>query len=451
MENAPSKISLKTEIPGPRSKELMQRRAKAVVRASHSAPVFVKQAKGAMLEDVDGNWLLDFATGIAVMNLGHSHSAVISAVEKKIKENTHLQFNVTPYPEYIDLSEKLCQITPGKFEKRVFLANAGAEAIENAIKIARMATGKQAIVCFEHAFHGRTYMAMTLTHKTKPYKWGFQPFCPEIYRAKYPFKYRWNQPGSTSSDPSEAELSKQAFESFKDLVTTQIGPDKLAAVIIEPVSGEGGFIPAPPEFMKNLQQFCRENGVVLIADEIQTGFGRTGSMFACEQLGIEPDLITLAKGMGGGLPISAIVGRADIMDKIPEGAIGGTYSGNPLACVASLAVIEEMKKTEFLKNAASLGETLKSRLEMWKEKYPVVGDVRGLGPMRGIEFVKDKKTKEPDKDATAKLVKYCYERGLVILSAGTYGNVVRLLMPLNIDRNQLEEGLKIIESGIATL
>jgi 4-aminobutyrate aminotransferase/(S)-3-amino-2-methylpropionate transaminase len=340
----------------------------------------------------------------------------------------------------VKLSEKLNAATPGSFAKKTLLVNSGAEAVENAIKIARAFTGRQAVICFDHAYHGRTYMAMALTAKAKPYKVGFAPFPSEIYRAPFPYEYR-------------GETADSAFKKFEELVATQVTPQQVAAVIIEPVLGEGGFVPAPKEFLKKIREFCTTNGIVLIADEIQTGFGRTGTLFASERLDFVPDLMTLAKGLGAGLPIAAVTGRADIMDAPMDGGIGGTYGGNPVACAAALAVFDLFEKNngELLKKSVVVGETIRARLNSWKEKYPVIGDVRGLGPMMAVELVKDRQTKEPHREAVAALMKYAYEHGVIALSAGTFGNVVRLLVPLVIEKDQLEEGLNVLEEGLKSI
>ena len=300
-------IKLKTAVPGPKSRKLMARRLRAVARGPfHATPVFLARARGAVIEDVDGNRFLDFAAGIGVANAGHAPAAVVKAAAAAAARCVHAGFNVTPYEGYVELAEKLCAAVPGRGPKKALLVNSGAEAVENAVKIARVFTGRQAVVCFDHGFHGRTYMAMTLTSKVKPYKSGFGPFNPEVYRAPFPYAYRW--PGS--NDPER--VSAECFRAFTDLLTSQIGPDQTAAVIIEPVLGEGGFVPAPASFLRKLREYCTKHGIVLIADEIQTGFGRTGTLFACEQAGIAPDLMTLAKGLGGGLPIAAVVGRAEV-------------------------------------------------------------------------------------------------------------------------------------------
>ncbi|MGE4232915.1 MAG: 4-aminobutyrate--2-oxoglutarate transaminase [Bacteriovoracia bacterium] len=429
---------LVTEIPGPKSKALMERRRSAVARGPfHSTPIFVNKAHGAIVEDVDGNEFIDFGCGIGVTNLGHTPDFVVEEVQWQAQNLIHSSFNVAPYEVYVSLCEKLNKVTPGDFAKKTFLANSGAEAVENAIKIARFATGRQAVVCFDHAFHGRTYMALSLTSKVKPYKEGFAPFNGEVYRAPFPYLYR--------------NENIDAFKVFEEMVQSQISASKVAAVIIEPVLGEGGFVPAPESFMKNLREFCSKNGIVLIADEIQTGFGRTGKLFACDHYGVTPDLITLAKGLGCGMPISAVTGRAELMDAVPEGGIGGTYGGNPLSCIAALEVLDHFEKTDVLERARKVGEKIRQRTSMWKEKFSKVGDARGLGPMQAIELVKDRKTKEPDKESVGKLTRYCYENGVITLSAGTYGNVVRLLVPVNIEDKYLDEGLNIMEEGLKKL
>lgn len=437
------KISLKTEIPGPKSRALMERRKQAVARGPfHATPIFASKGEGAWVEDVDGNRFLDFAAGIGVVNVGHAAPQVVSAVQEQAALLTHSSFNVLPYAGYVSLCEKLNAAMPGNFSKKTFLANSGAEAVENAIKIARAYTGRQAIVCFDHAFHGRTYMAMSLTAKAKPYRYGFAPFNSEVYRAPYPYAYRW-QGGGT-----EAEIAKQCFAEFAELVNTQITPGQVAAVILEPVLGEGGFVPAPKEFLRSLRDFCTEHKIVLIADEIQTGFGRTGSLFASEQLGFTPDLITSAKGLGGGFPISAVTGRAEIMDAPIEGSIGGTFGGNPVACAAALAVFDIFQDPAFLKHAAKLGDHLKKRLLDWKERYKVVGDVRGLGPMLALEFVKNRETKEPHADLPKQIAKHAYENGVILMTAGTFSNVIRFLPPLCLETKELDEGLDVIEAGL---
>ncbi len=408
-------IELKTEIPGPKSRELMAERVKHVARGPfHITPVFLREAKGALLEDVDGNRLIDFAAGIGVVNVGHAENSLVESVIDQSKKFLHASFNVTPYESYVRLAEKLNAATPGQFAKKSFFANSGAEAVENAIKIARTFTKRQGVICFEHAFHGRTYLAMALTHKEKPYKEGFGPFPTEVYSV--------------------------LVENFEENIEAQVPPSNVAAVIVEPVMGEGGFIPIPALTLGLLRKFCDQNGIVLIADEIQTGFGRTGTLFACEQLGLIPDLLLSAKGLGGGMPISAVTGRAEIMDAPVEGGIGGTFGGNPVACAAALAVFDLFRDGSLLAHARTLGDRLRERLLQWKEKFPAIKDVRGLGPMQAIEL--------QSADSAKKITRYALEHGVVVMTAGTYGNVVRFLFPLSIESSLLDEGLDVIESGL---
>jgi 4-aminobutyrate aminotransferase/(S)-3-amino-2-methylpropionate transaminase len=435
-------IRLKTPLPGPKSRELMARRERSVARGPfHATPVFAASAQGALIEDVDGNILIDFASGIGVVNVGHAPPSVVEAVRGQAGRFLHAGFNVTPYEGYVRLSERLCEAAPVAGPKKVLLVNSGAEAVENAVKIARAATGRPRVVCFEHGFHGRTYMAMSLTAKDTPYKDGFGPFCAEVTRAPFPYCYRW--PGT--SDPER--VSEECFQAM----AAAIAPEKTAAVVIEPVLGEGGFVPAPAAFLKKLRAYCSEHGIVLVADEIQSGFGRTGTLFACEQLGLEPDLMTLAKGLGGGLPLAAVVGRAGLMDAPVVGGIGGTYGGNPVACAAALAVLDLFADGSLLERSRRIGEVLAARLETWRSRFSRIGDVRGLGPMRALEFVRDRATKEPDKEAAGALARWCWERGLVVLTAGTHGSVVRLLAPLPITDEDLDEGLAVMEAGLEDL
>lgn len=436
-------IQLKTAIPGPQSKLLTEQRSKHVARGPfHVTPVFAASASGSYITDVDGNRLLDFAAGIGVMNVGHGQSSIIQAIKDQAEKFTHTSFNVVPYEGYIRLCEKLNAAVPGDFAKKSFLANSGAEAVENAIKIARAYTKRQSVVCFEHAYHGRTYMAMSVTAKANPYKLGFGPFNSDVYRAPFPYRYRW------PTGESEDQVANECFASFQRTVQSEIGADQVACVIIEPVQGEGGFVPAPPLFMQKLSKFCRDHGIVLICDEVQTGFGRTGTLFACEQMGIAPDLLVSAKGLGAGMPISAVTGRAEIMDAPCVGGIGGTFSGNPLACAAALAVFSVVEDPQFLQNAKRLGGQLTQRLGQWHETFRKIGDVRGLGPMRAMEFVTDRSSKSPHPSAAKELVKYCYERGVIIMNAGSFGNVIRLLAPLSATHTDVEEGLDVIESGL---
>ncbi len=439
-------IQLKTQIPGPKSKELHARRLKSIARGPfHVTPLYVAKAKGALIEDVDGNHFIDFAAGIGVANTGHSAPQVVQAIQEQLPHFLHTSFNVTGYESYIQVCEKLNAAMPGNFAKKTFLANSGAEAVENAIKIARAYTKKQAVVCFDHAFHGRTYMAMTLTSKAKPYRYDFGPYNSDVHRAPFPYSYRW----PTTQDPQK--VSDECFAQFEELVNIRIGATQVAAVIIEPVLGEGGFVPVPAPFFKKLREFCTLNNIVLIADEIQTGFGRTGTLFATEQMGVAPDLLTTAKGFAGGMPLSAVVGKAEIMDGPVEGAIGGTFGGHPLSCASALAVFKLFEDGSLLKQAQMVAGVLKERLSSWKSKYSIVGDVRGLGPMQAVEFVKDQNSKTPYPEFVKKLTQYAYEHGVIAMSAGSYGNVVRLLPPLVINQEQLKEALDVLEAGIKEL
>lgn len=436
-------IQIRTELPGPRSRVLMEARRKAVARGPfHATPIFVARAHGAMVEDVDGNRLVDLASGIAVNNLGHTPDAVVAAVKAQAAALLHASFNVLPYEGYVALAARLNALVPGPFPKKTFLANSGAEAVENAVKIARAYTKRPAVLAFDHAFHGRTLMAMTLTAKATPYRHGFGPFAPEVYRTPFPYAYR-----------GEDNVAEACLRAVRAIVKDQIGVDQLAAMVVEPVLGEGGVVPAPPVFLRGLRALCDAHRIVLVFDEIQTGFGRTGTLFACEQLGVVPDLMTIAKALGSGLPIAAVTGRAEIMDAPLEGGIGGTFGGNPVACAAALAVLDafEADGGAILARARAIGEALATRLDRWKERHPCIGDVRGLGPMRGVEIVKDRATREPDKAAAAAIARRCYEKGVVVLTGGTYGNVIRLLPPLVIEDGVLTEALSAMEAAFSEI
>lgn len=452
-------IRLKTPVPGPRSRAVFAERHKHVAPGPfHITPIVAAEAQGATITDVDGNTFLDFGCGIGVTNLGHGEPSVVAAAKAQADKFLHTSINVVAYEGYVEVAKRLNERAPGDFPKKTFLANSGSEAVENAVKFARAHTKRQAVICFSHAFHGRTYMAMSLTAKANPYKNGFGPFPPEIYRAPFPDSYRWPgieggiavHPGKPASS-QEQRLCREAFAAFEQVAHIDVGESNVAAVIIEPVTGEGGFLPAPAPFLQMLRKWCDKHGAVFILDEIQTGFGRTGTLFACEQLGVTPDLLVLAKGLANGLPLSAVTGKADILDAVGVGGVGGTYSGNPVACAAALAVLDKFDRPETLEHARRLGKLLEDRLETWTEKFPRIGQHRGLGPMRAIEFVKDRKTKEPDKAAAAALVKHNYENGVITLSCGTYGNVLRFLIPLTATEDQLREGLDVVEEGLARL
>ena len=439
-------IELRTEIPGPRSRELMARRDSAVPRAVyHGTPVFVAHSEGAIIEDVDGNRLLDFAGGISTLNVGHRAPRVMQALRAQLDRFLHLCFSVTPYEGYVRLAERLNALTPGRFAKKTLLVNSGAEAVENAIKIARCFTGRPAVICFEDAFHGRTLLAMSLTSKTHPYKAGFGPFVADVYRIPYAYCYRCSY--SLSYPSCEMFCARHLEDAFKRVVAAE----SVAAVIAEPVLGEGGFIAPPREFFAIVQEICRQHGIVFIADEVQSAFGRTGRMFASEHYGVEPDLIVTAKSLGGGLPLAAVTGRAEIMDAAGIGGLGGTFGGNPLACEAALAVLDALEHDGLCQRAEHLGERFAARAAQWKRRWPLVGDVRGLGAMRAIELVRSPEKREPAESETKEVIHYCYEHGLIVLAAGSYGNVIRLLAPLVISDAQFDEGLDVLEAALANV
>jgi len=438
-----STIRIITPIPGPRSRELMRRRNAAVVRgAFHATPVFVNHAEDAVIEDVDGNRLIDFAGGIGCLNVGHRNPRVLEAIRRQLDRFLHTSFNVLAYESYIALAERLNAITPGKFPKKTVLVNSGAEAVENAIKIARAYTRRPAILAFEDAFHGRTYMAMAATSKTHPYKAGFEPFPADVYRVPYAYCYRCSY--SLQYPGCEVHCARHIEDAFKRVVAAE----SVAAVIVEPVMGEGGFITPPPEFFSILSAICRKHGILLIADEVQSGFARTGALFACERFGLEPDLVTMAKSLSGGLPLAAVTGRAEIKDVSGPGGLGGTFGGNPVACEAALAVLDVIESQNLCARANHLGELFRKRAAEWQKRWEFIGEVRGLGAMQALEFVRSRGTREPADEETKQIAQYCYEHGLIILTAGTYGNVIRLLMPLVITDAQLNEGLDVLEAAI---
>ena len=408
-------------------------------------PFFAGTARGAVIYDVDGRELIDFAGGIGVMNVGHSHPKVVAAIKAQAERYTHTCFHIVMYEPYVKLAKQLCALTPGAFPKMALFANSGAEAVENAVKIARHRTKRSAVIAFENGFHGRTYLTMTLTSKVKPYKFGFGPFMSDVYRMPCAYCYRCpmglKYPGCDIA----------CAEHLKDFFISQVAAENTAALIVEPVMGEGGFITPPPEYFPRLQQICRDHGIVFIADEIQSGMGRTGKMFAMEHWGVEPDLVTTAKSLAAGMPLSAVVGRAEMMNAPQVGGLGGTYGGNPVCCEAALAVLRIFTEENLLERAQNLGRKLKQRFDQWQERYEIIGEVRGLGPMLALELVKDRETKEPAADAAKALVKFCHENGLILLSCGNFGNVIRTLMPLVITDEQLERGLAIMEEGLAAL
>jgi 4-aminobutyrate aminotransferase/(S)-3-amino-2-methylpropionate transaminase len=441
----PQERKLVTEIPGPRSREWFERREAAVPRGvANLHPIVTSRAAGAIVEDVDGNRLIDFATGIAVLNLGHAAPEVVRAAQRQLELDTHSCFHVTANEPYIELAERLNALTPGDHAKKTMFANSGAEAVENAVKIARKHTGREAIVAFDHAFHGRTLLAMSLTAKVMPYKQGMGPFAPEVYRLPLAYPYRC----PTGGTPETCGASCLAYA--LDEMHKHIGEENIAAIVIEPIQGEGGFIVPAPGFIEGLATFAEEHGIVFIADEIQSGMGRAGRWFAIEDEGVVPDVVLSAKSLGGGLPISAVTGRAEIMDDVHVGGLGGTYGGNPVAAAAALAVLDTIEAERLLERSRAIGETIGARLTSMQERFRAIGDARGRGAMRAIELVADRGTKEPlDAEAMGAIARGALERGVIVLTAGTYGNVVRLLPPITIEETLLDEGLDLLEEAVA--
>jgi 4-aminobutyrate aminotransferase / (S)-3-amino-2-methylpropionate transaminase / 5-aminovalerate transaminase len=420
-----------------RTAALLRAREDNVPRGVGNAhPIFAARAQGAQLWDIDGNEYIDFAGGIGVMNIGHSHPRVVQAVQAQLERFTHTCFQVVMYDTYVRLAERLNQLAPGDATKKTIFLTTGAEAVENAVKIARLATGRAGIISFTSSFHGRTLLGMSLTGKATGYKQNFGPFAPEVYHAPFPYAYRgWD--------------SERALAALDDLFHTDITPDRVAGIIIEPVLGEGGFVPAPPDFMHALRRITEDHGIVFIADEIQSGFGRTGKLFAVEHCGVAPDLITIAKSMAGGIPLAGVIGRADLMDAPAPGGLGGTFAGNPLACAAGLAVLDIFEQEKILDRAQQVGEQLQSRLRAMQADLPVIGEVRGLGPMAAIELVRDPHTREPAPKVTDHVVALARERGVLLIKAGLHGNVVRILAPLVIDDALLDHALDTLAGVIA--
>ncbi|HZU13979.1 MAG TPA: 4-aminobutyrate--2-oxoglutarate transaminase [Chloroflexota bacterium] len=422
---------------GQKSATWLDKRAQYVPRGLSSYHnIIVDHAHGAEVWDVDGKHYIDFAGGIGTLNVGHTPQRVVDAVTRQTEKLIHMAFGVAPYAPYIDLAERLAKLVPGSSPKKTLLLNSGAEAVENAIKVARAATGRPAIIAFENSFHGRTLMTMTLTGKEKPYKLGFGPFAPDVYHARYPYAYR--------SDSDEAESGRD----LERLFATTVAANRVAAIIVEPVQGEGGFIVAPPEWLRTLRRIADREGILLIADEVQTGFGRTGQMLAVEHAGIEPDMVVLAKSLADGFPLGAVVGRAEIMDAPGVGGIGGTYGGNPVACAAALAVLDIFEEENLVARARELGQIVVQRFQQMQQRYDLIGEVRGLGAMQAMELVTNRATKEPAKEQTAEIIHRCADDGLIIIKAGLHDNVIRILVPLIIAHDLLNDGLDILERVI---
>jgi 4-aminobutyrate aminotransferase/(S)-3-amino-2-methylpropionate transaminase len=429
-------IELRTTIPGPRSQEILARKHRVVADPlSVYLPIVVAEGRGATITDVDGNTFIDFTGGVGCLNVGHSHPRVVEAVQEQAARFAHTDFTIVPYEVYVELAERLIGVAPFRGPAKAAFFNAGTEAVENAVKFARAHTGRPAVIAFEGAFHGRTLLSMSMTSKTHPYKAGLGPFAPEVYRVPFPNDYR---------GPTAAE----ALAALERALVTQVAAESVAAVVIEPVQGEGGFVVAPREFLAGVRRICDEHGIVLVVDEVQTGFGRTGRMFAIEHYGVEPDLITVAKSIAAGLPLSGVIGKAEIMDAPGDSAIGGTYVGNPVAQAAALAVLDVFQEEGLVERSAAIGDVIRGRMESWQERRPEIGDVRGLGAMLALELVHDRETKAPAPELASAVVEAAADRGLLLLKSGIYSNCIRVLVPLVIDDAQLDEALEVWEQAL---
>ncbi len=443
MTNLPQERRVVTAIPGPKSQAALARRTEATSGGLGIAiPVMVESASGAILLDIDGNQIIDLAAGIGVNNVGHSDPEVVDRVIAQIQNFSHSCFTVAPYLNYIEVCEKLNAVVPGAHKKKSLLVNSGAEAVENAIKIARHYTKRPAIVVFEHSYHGRTNLTMALTAKNMPYKEGFGPFAPEVYRVPMPYPFRW------IGDPSS--ITEDAIEMITHKIEKEIGAHNVAAILIEPIQGEGGFVVPPKGFLPALQKYCTDKGIIFIADEVQTGFARTGHMFAVEEEGVVPDMVVTAKGIAAGLPLAAVTGRSEIMDSVHASGLGGTYGGNPVACAAALGVFEIIESQKLVERSAHVGKILGDSLRALAAKYPVIGEVRGRGAMQAVELVIPG-SKEPNTDAMNKVVKYCQQKGVLVLTAGTYSNVIRFLPPIVISDELLLDAMSVLDDAFASL
>jgi 4-aminobutyrate aminotransferase/(S)-3-amino-2-methylpropionate transaminase len=432
-------IELRTEIPGPRSKEILERKERVVAEPlSVFLPVVIAEGRGATITDVDGNTFIDFTGGVGCLNVGHSHPRVVEAAQEQLARFSHTDFTIVPYEVYVELGERLVELSPIRGAQKTAFFNAGTEAVENAIKFARSYTKRPAVIAFEGGFHGRTLLSLSLTSKTHPYKAGLGPFAPEVYRVPFPNDYR----GPTA---------REALAALERTLITQVAAENVAAIVLEPVQGEGGFVVAPQEFVDGVRRLCDEHGIVLVIDEVQTGFGRTGKLWAIEHYGVEPDLLTLAKSIAAGLPLSAVIGKQEIMDAPPDSAIGGTYVGNPVAQAAALAVLEVFEEEGLSERAAAIGETMRTRMEAWQERYAQIGDVRGLGAMLAIELVSDPESKEPAADLATAVVEAAAARGLLLLKCGIYSNCIRVLTPLVVTDAELDEALGVWDEALATV
>lgn len=438
------KVGEKRTLPGEKSAQLLAVRNEYIPKAVfQTVPVFISNGKGALVEDVDGNEYVDFASGISALNVGHCHEKVVSAIKEQAEKYLQTAFNVIMYEPYVQLAKKLTEITPGNFAKQVLFTNSGAEGVENAVKVARKYTGRRGIIAFEHAFHGRTWLTMGLTSQVKNYKFGFGPFDPSIQR--FPYAYTYRAPFETT----DAEYGKYCINKIEEGFKTYMAAEEIAAIIVEPFLGEGGYVIPPGEFIKGLWRLCDDYGILLIVDEIQSGVGRTGKMWAIEHFDVVPDILVAAKSLAGGLVLAATIARKEVMDSVDVGGLGGTFGGNPLACVAALKVLEVFEEEKLLARAVKLGKVAKDRLEGMKAKHNIIGDVRGLGCALGVELVKDRKTKEPASHETKEVLKKCHEHGLILMSCGVLHNVLRLMFPLVIKEEELEKGLDILGNAIS--
>jgi 4-aminobutyrate aminotransferase/(S)-3-amino-2-methylpropionate transaminase len=429
-------IELRTAVPGPRSQEILERHERVVAKPlSVYLPLVVESGAGATLTDVDGNTFIDFTGGVGCLNVGHANPRVVAAAQEQLERFTHTDYTIVPYEVYVRLAERLIALAPFSGPAKAAFFNAGTEAVENAVKFARLYTGRSAVIGFEGAFHGRTLLSLTLTSKVHPYKTGLGPFAPEVYRVPFANEYR---------GPS----TEEALAALERAFLTQVAPEQVAAIVIEPVQGEGGFVPAPVEFLQGIRRICDRHGIVLVVDEVQTGFGRTGKLFATEWYGIEPDLMTVAKSIAAGLPLSGVIGKAEIMDAPHESAVGGTYVGNPVAQAAALAVLDAFEEDNLLERSVEIGDRIRARMRLWQEREPLIGDVRGLGPMLAIELVHDPETKEPAPELATHVAEEALKRGLLLLKAGVYGNCIRVLVPLVITDAQLDEALEVWEEAL---
>jgi len=432
-------IELKTAIPGPRSKEILERKERVIADPlSIFLPLVIEHGEGATLTDVDGNTFLDFTGGVGCLNVGHAHPRVVEAISEQAAKFLHTDFTIVPYEVYVTLAERLVATAPISGQAKAAFFNAGTEAIENAVKFARAYTKRPAVIGFEGGFHGRTLLALTLTSKTHPYKAGLGPFAPEVYRLPFAQDYR---------GPSAAE----ALAALERALVTYVAAESVAAIVIEPVQGEGGFVVAPPEFLEGVRRICSDNGIVLVVDEVQTGFGRTGKMWGVEHYDVEPDLMCVAKSIAGGLPLSAVIGRADIMDAPGDSAIGGTYVGNPVAQAAALAVLDVFEDEGLVESASRIGDTIRSRMQTWQQRWDAIGDVRGLGSMLAIELVHGRSTKDPAPELASAVVETASERGLLLLKSGIYSNCIRVLVPLVISEGELDEALGVWEDSLTAV